>query len=287
MIPEPCILAAMRGAVLITLALASTAASAQNVGPTTPVAAFEAASVKRNASGETRIRFETPPGRLNAVNVPLRFLIRQAYRVPEARIIGGPSWLDTDRFDIVATAQSGASGDAVREMLRALLKERFGLALHMETREMAIYELKVARTDGTLGPNLRRSSTDCTGRTSSVVAGQVQCGILVSQGPGSASLRGGAATLENFVRLFGDFLDRPLIDSTGLAGRFDLELQFTAPRSATPGAAVPGGLAAAANPDDVATVFTAVREQLGLALESRRGPAEIWAIDAASIPSLD
>jgi len=268
------------------LALASTAASPQDVGPT-PSAAFEAASVKRNTSGDTRLRFETPPGRLTAINAPLRFLIRQAYRVPEARIVGGPSWLDTDRFDIVATAQSGTSGDAVREMLRALLNERFGLALHMETREMPIYELKVARPEGRLGPNLRRSSTDCTGRPSTIVAGQVQCGILVSQGPGSASLRGGAATLANFVRLFGDFLDRTLTDRTGLTGQFDLELQFAAPRSATPGAVGSGGLTAAANPDDVASVFTAVREQLGLMLESRRGQAEIWVVDAASTPSVD
>jgi uncharacterized protein (TIGR03435 family) len=281
------ILVVVRGAFLITLALASAAASFQSVGPPTPAATFEAASVKRNTSSDPRIRFETPPGRLNAINVPLRFLIRQAYRVPEARIIGGPSWLDTDRFDIVATAQSGASGDTVREMLRALLKERFGLALHMEPREMAIYELKVARTDGALGPNLRRSSTDCTGRASTVVAGQVQCGILVSQGPGSASLRGGGATLENFVRLFGDFLDRPLTNSTGLTGQFDLELQFTAPRSATPGAVVPGGLAAAANLDDLASVFTAVREQLGLTLENRRGQADVWVIDAVASPTRD
>ena len=65
-------------------------------------ARFEVASIKRNVSSDTRVRFETPPGRLNAVNVPLRFLIRQAYRVPEARILGGPGWLDSDRFDVLA-----------------------------------------------------------------------------------------------------------------------------------------------------------------------------------------
>src|ERR1041384_3367652 len=93
---------------------------------------FEVASIKRNVSEGVRVRFETPPGRLNAINAPLRFLIRQAYRVPEARIIGGPSWLDSDRFDVVATTTQRATGDAIREMLRALLKERFELALHTE-----------------------------------------------------------------------------------------------------------------------------------------------------------
>ena len=248
---------------------------------------FEVASIKRNLSGETRIRFETPPGRLTAINVPLRFVIRQAYRVPEARIIGGPAWLDSDRFDILATAAGGATGDVVREMLRALLKERFGLALHTETREMPMYVLKVARADGSHGPNLRPSTTDCTGRSSPVAAGRVLCGILVSQGPGSGSLRGGAATMENFVRLLGDFLDRPVTEETGLTGTFDFELQFTAPRSSIPGAAIPGALAPTANVDDVPTVFTAVQEQLGLKLEAQRGRADVWAVDAASPPSPD
>jgi uncharacterized protein (TIGR03435 family) len=249
-------------------------------------ARFEVASIRRNVSSDTRVRFETPPGRLNAVNVPLRFLIRQAYRVPEARILGGPGWLDSDRFDVLATAPNGANSDAIRGMLRALLKERFGLALHTEMLEMPIYVVRLARPDAKLGPNLRPSSTDCIGRPSAVVAGKVQCGILVSQGPGSASLRGGAATIENFVRLLGDFLERPLVDQSGLAGTFDLEVQFTASRSATPGGAVPGGLTTA-GPDDIPNVFTAMQEQLGLKLDAQTGVADVWVVDAATPPTVD
>jgi len=251
------------------------------------VAAFEAASIKRNISGETRLRFETPPGRLTAVNVPLRFVIRQAYRVPEARIIGGPAWVDTERFDILSTALTNANVDTVRAMLRTLLSERFGLVVHSEIREMPVYVLRLARTNATLGPHLRPSTTDCSGRGSTVVAGQVQCGIMVSQGPGSGSLRGGSATIDNFVRLLGDFLDRPLNDGTGLTGLFDLELQFTAERSSTPGAAVPGGVATASIPDDVPSVFTALREQMGLKLEAEKGRADVWVIDAVSRPTPD
>jgi uncharacterized protein (TIGR03435 family) len=119
------------------------------------------------------------------------------------------------------------------------------------------------------------------------VTGRVQCGILVSQGPGSGSLRGGGATMDAFVRLLGDFLDRPLNDGTGLTGSFDLELQFTAERSSTPGAPAPGGLAAAVGVDDVPSVFTAIREQMGLRLDAQNGPAELWVIDAVSQPTLD
>ena len=250
------------------------------------VATFETASVKRNLSGETRLRFETPPGRLTAVNVPVRFVLRQAYRVPEARIIGGPAWVDTERFDILATAPN-ATADATREMLRTLLRERFGLAAHPESRDMPVYVLRLVHADGTLGPHLRRSATECSGRGSTVVAGKVQCGILVSQGPGSGSLRGGAATIDNFARLLADFLDRPLNDSTELVGAFDFELQFTAERSSSPGAQVPGGLATASSPDDVPSVFTALREQMGLKLDAQRGRADVWVIDAVSPPTPD
>jgi len=279
-------LAACAALVLLTASRPVTRAFAQSP-PTTPGAVFDVASVKRNVSGDSRVRFETPPGRLNAINVPLRFAIRQAYRLPESRVLGGPGWLDTDRFDIVATTPAPATGDVMREMLRAFLKERFRLAIHVETREMPIYVLKLAQSDASLGPNLRRSTADCTGRPSSMVAGRVQCGILVSQGPANASLRGGGATLDNFVRLLGDFLDRPLEDRTGLTGTFDLELQFTADRSATPGGAVPGGLAAPGRPDDVPSVFTALQEQLGLKLDAERGRADVLVVDAAALPALD
>lgn len=272
--------------VVLLLALRIVSTSAVQ---TPEAASFEAATIRKNVSGETRTRFETPPGRLNAINVPLRFLIRQAYHVSEARVLGGPAWLDTDRFDVVATAPAAANTDAIRVMLRALLQSRFGLMAHLETREMPIYILKMARPDNTLGPDLRRSTTDCTGRPAAMAAGRVQCGILVSQGPGSGSLRGGAATIENFARLLGDFLDRPLNDETGLTGTFDLELQFTAPRSSAPGAPVPGGglTAAAGSPDDIPTVFTAIQEQLGLKLDAQRGRAEVWVVDAVTAPRLD
>jgi uncharacterized protein (TIGR03435 family) len=275
-----------RAALLVTLVSLVMAGHAQTPD-SAPVAAFDAASIKRNVSGETRVRFETPPGRLTAVNVPVRFMIRQAYRVAEARVIGGPAWIDTERFDILATAPAHANGDTTREMLRTLLRERFGLAVHTESREMPVYVLRLERTDTALGPHLRRSTTDCTGRGSSVVAGRVQCGIMVSQGPGSGSLRGGSATIDNFVRLLGDFLDRPLNDGTGLTGLFDLELQFTAERSSTPGAPVPGGLATASSPDEIPSVFTALREQMGLKLDAQRGRADVWVIDSISPPTLD
>jgi uncharacterized protein (TIGR03435 family) len=240
---------------------------------TAPSTSFEAASIRPNTSGETRVRFEMPPGRLNAVNVPIRFAIRQAYRVPEARVVGGPAWLDKERFDILATAPGVTGGDAIRERLRTLLKDRFGLAIRMETREMPVYALTVARKDGRLEKGLRVSSTDCTGKSSSMVGGRVECGILVSEGPGSASLRGGGTTIANIARFLGEFLDRPLNDHTGLTGVFDFELHFTTVLS--PGA------------NDIPDIFVAVPEQMGLKLDAREERAEVWIIDSISQPKLD
>lgn len=147
---------------------------------------------------------------------------------------------------------------------------------------MPIYSLELAESSGALGPNLRRSATDCSGQAARVESGRVRCGVLVSQGPGSASLRGGATTVTEFVRQLSDFLDRPVVDRTSLAGTFDLELQFTAIQSALPGASVPGGLTAGADVGEIPSVFTALREQLGLKLDARHGRVDVLVIDRVS-----
>ena len=146
---------------------------------------------------------------------------------------------------------------------------------------MPIYGLERARDNGVLGPNFRPSTDDCTGQTPRVVEGRPRCGVMVSQASTSASLRGGAA-FGDIVRLLGDFLDRPLVDRTGLSGAYDLELQFTADRGSLPGA-VPGGVSAAGG--DIPSVFTAVQEQLGLKLTPQSGTAAVLVIDRVSPPS--
>ena len=263
--------------------LLAVALFAQSASP-----AFEAASIKRNASKDTRNRFETAPGRVNAVNVPVLFVIRQAYRLPESRIVGGPAWIRTDRFDIVAKAPTGTTGwDSLFAMMRTLLADRFALVTHSDAREMPVYSLRRMRPDR-LGPGLRPSSSDCAGKPPRAVGGRVQCGIMVSQNAASGSLRGGGTPFSEFVARLADFLDRPLIDDTGLSGTpatFDLELQFTAERSVFPGAPVPGGLDAAPAGDEIPSVFTALREQMGLTLDARQGRAEVLVVDRVERPS--
>jgi uncharacterized protein (TIGR03435 family) len=249
--------------------------------------AFDVASIKKNPTGGARVSIETPPGRFQATNTPLRFLIRWSYRIAEPRILEGPDWIGVDQFDVTATAPAeGWAGERTRQMVRALLADRFGLVTHTETREMRIYTLTVAKP-GAFGPHMRPAAFDCSAPdTPSRMAadGKVACGLLVSQAAGSASLRGGGQTMTDFARSLGEYVDRPLVDRTGLTGRYDLELQFTADRSALVGAPPPGGLSATVD-SDIAPLPTALLEQLGLRLVSEQGRVEVLVVDRVSQPT--
>jgi uncharacterized protein (TIGR03435 family) len=229
-------------------------------------------------------------------------LVRSAYQVQEFQIVNGPDWIDSAKFDIVATEPQDVSRPAPgtpgpRElMLRALLEERFGLAVHKETRELPVFALVLARSDGRLGPELRRTTTDCTGNAGRgrstgppANAGPWQsnpCGTSV--GPGI--IIAGARTMAQVATAFsmltntGASLNRLVVDRTGLDGLFDLTLRFTPDN--VPGFG-PGGPPGGLPPIDPSgpSIFTAVQEQLGLKLDSQRGPVEVLVIDRVSMPT--
>ena len=234
--------------------------------------AFEVVSVRPNKSGPggAFIRRE-PGGAFAAGNVTVRDLLLYAYRVPRYRMVGGPDWMGGDRFDIqaragreFAAASGGVSED--RLMLRSLLADRFRLAAQYETREMPIYTLVLARSDGRLGPQLRRSSIDCA-------TAKPPCGG--SGGPGTMSGRGMA--ISAFPDALSGQVQRLVVDRTGLTGLWDLELTF----------APEGAPTAGATPDTRPSVFTALQEQLGLKLEPATGPVEVLVIDRVERPSPD
>src|SRR5712671_561347 len=162
--------------VVAAAALACAVLSAQAGRPT-----FEVASVKRNTSGPGPSGlFFQPGGRLQVTNRTLRTIISAAYGTPqplaEYQLIGGPKWLDTDRFDITAKAagdpQPGPSGPppSMFLMLQSLLEERFHLKMHRETQELPIFVLTLARGDGRLGPQMHASATDCAALRTSLLA---------------------------------------------------------------------------------------------------------------------
>jgi uncharacterized protein (TIGR03435 family) len=124
---------------------------------------FEVASVKPNTSGARASSTHTlPGGRVTATNVTVRQLILGAYGLRGLQLTGGPSWIDSDRFDIDARAPENTPPEQVFPLVRALLADRFKLVVHTETREQPIYALVLARADKKLGPQLKESTLDCT-----------------------------------------------------------------------------------------------------------------------------
>ena len=133
-----------------------------NAQDTGALPAFEVASVKPNKSGALSQGSRPQGDRFTGTNVPLRFLIQMAYSIETQRLIGGPDWINSERFDIVAKAEVPFSPpNQWQLMLRRLLADRFGFVVHTENREVATYALVLARRDDQLGPNLRRAATDC------------------------------------------------------------------------------------------------------------------------------
>jgi len=231
--------------------------------PRTPT--FEVASIKRNKSDEQPFGTIGQPGRVTFTNLALRDLIRRSYRLSEFQVLGGPSWINAERFDVLAKVNGNPSVNERWAMLRALLADRFKLKAHTETRNLPIYRLMRVRKDGKLGPHLTRSSKLCE-------EGQIlPCAVMgISR---SGELQARVDTIDDFIRRGLMFiLGVTVIDQTGLQGNFDIDLKWT-PESASDPAA------------DTPSIFTALREQLGLKLEPSKGPVEVLVIDSVEHPT--
>src|SRR4051812_23771372 len=155
----------VRAAAVVALLAGGAALAAQAPQEPPPGGwAFEVATIKPNNSGDGRVMMQMQPGQLRATNVTLRLLIRNAYQLQDSQITGGPGWISSDHFDLIAKMPDGfkkppapppAAGGPptpVQLMMRALLADRFKLATHNDTRDSPIYALVVARSDGKLGP---------------------------------------------------------------------------------------------------------------------------------------
>lgn len=251
---------------------------------------FEAASIKKNVSGSDNVSVRGQPGgRVSITNNPLRNIIRNAYRLQNFQIVGGPDWINMDRWDIVAKAEGDPPPERMIVMLQNLLADRFKLVVHREMRESPIYALVFARSDRRLGPQLHPSSTDCA----AIMAAARARGGAPPSPPGDGPLCGtritpghmmtSATTMADLARILSPTAGRSIVDRTGLTGNFDLELTWT-PDSPTGPAGADGARPAAENS---ASIFTAVQEQLGLKLEPQRGPVDTLVIESAERPVED
>jgi uncharacterized protein (TIGR03435 family) len=240
---------------------------------------FEVASVKINTSNDGIIVGQAQKGRYLARGFTLAELIRNAYRVQEFQVVGGPDWIHTERFDIEAT-YTDAPGVRVDVMLRALLAERFKLAVHNEMRDRPVFALALARADRRLGAELQTSTTDCA-----TAKGPDACGGTVA--PGFIRLRG--RTMAQFAESLsqltntGSSLNRLIVDRTGLEGRYNVTLRFTPDNIPPPS---PISLPGIPNIDpNGPSIFTALQEQLGLKLEASSGMVDVLVVDSAARPT--
>ena len=280
----------MSPAVLLILA-ASIVATAQSP-------AFEAASVKPNRSGSPQGRQQIGAGgRFTSTNLSLEVLIRFAYeRSPRSRglepfeVAGGPAWIRWDRFDVNATAGREVSLTELRSMLQSLLIDRFTLKAHYETRQGPVYRMTLSQREKP-GPQLRRAAGECSGVADplrGITPGQAEpCGyfgpsptVPIGSDKAYQAIRG--MTMEDLALRLYPYLGRRVIDATGLAGYFDGEFEFTAEIVMPP---PPPGLP---NPYDgrvLPSIFSVLPQQLGLRLQSERGPVEILVIEHAEQPT--
>lgn len=295
------------------------AQSATDSRPAEAKPEFEVASIKPSVlPGRGAIRLgmrggpgSADPGRVTYTLSTVRDLMADAYDVQRNQILGGPSWLDTERFDIVAKVPASATKQRVRGMLQSLLEERFKLALHRETRELPIYALVVS----TKGPKLRDAPvTDpsaqpfsggtglagmklgrdgCPEARDRSAAGPVNSVVMTPHGECMIS---NGQTMDGLAMQLSNRFDRPVIDQTGLTGRYDLRLRYDPAsmpggrgglgmtKSAGDGLESGPGSGDSANrggPDTEAapSIFNALQEQLGLKLEAKKGPVAVLVID--------
>jgi uncharacterized protein (TIGR03435 family) len=244
---------------------------------------FDVISIRPNTSGLTTVIVgPIMLGRFTASNITVDHLIRLAYDVQEYQIVGAPSWTKSAAFDIAAKAD-GMDKATYREMqplLQSLLADRFRLTLHHETRDLPLYELVAAKG----GPKL-------------VPAKEGSCSAFDPKNPpppqpGGALPRicGASWVRKNSLQIVGSsmpglasnlagLLGRPVVDKTGLTGKFDIDLEFAADD-----AIAIGGTASSAADASRPSIFTALQEQLGLKLESSKGPDEVMVIDHVEQP---
>jgi uncharacterized protein (TIGR03435 family) len=236
--------------------------------------AFEVASIRLNTSGAGGGGGGARPGgRYTFKNTSVWSLIGIAFGLPSNRIIGGPDWTLMARFDINAIGKDQPTPEEFSQLLMALLRDRFKLEAHRETRDLPVYSLVQARPGGTLGPGLRRSAVNCQdpearkkAYASAPPGGRLICGLTDSGG----TFTGGGIEISTLLTILTGASGRPVLDRTGLTGGFDVDLKWSQTLQ---------------DAADAVSIFTAVQEQLGLKLESATAPLEVAVVDRLERPS--
>jgi bla regulator protein BlaR1 len=271
---------------------------ADDTAANAPPYVFEVASIKPDKSGGATgfgLRYQSGSN-FTATGVTLQFLIEVAYRIESNQLIGGPAWINSDRFDIEAKPDDAVAEQlqklnrddrnlATGKMIQALLADRFKLAMHHEIRELPEYVLVIAKN----GPKIHEAAPGDTYASGLKLRDGTPGGPgLVQMSPGHVAAQ--ATTMDFFMHVLEEQLGATVVDKTGLAGKYDITLDWT-PDTSQPsvaGGASPGPQGPGAPPSPDASgpsIFTAIEEQLGLKLESQKGPVDVLVIDHVEPPS--
>ena len=302
-----------RTVIAFGLSLASMVAPAPPAAAQTP--GFDVASVKPSNPNPTGPLGGVPMvlpalGRLTAQNVTLRILVMAAYQKQPFEITGGPPWQNANKFDITATTENRtATTDQLLGMLQTLLAERFKLKVHTETREVPIYALVLARDDRKFGQKLKLSTADCPdfkaqrqeqlealakGGLAALAAAQPKpgenrpCAVASApSGPGLIGVKATGQTMALLATVLTQLTGRPVVDKTGLDGLYDFELTIDIQTLLRLQAELGINVPTPPNLPEGPSLMTQLQEDLGLKLDSQRGPSEVLVIDSAEMPMPD
>jgi uncharacterized protein (TIGR03435 family) len=258
------------GTGILLLAAATTGVAAQAQAQPK----FEVSTVKPNSANDHRVMLRgSPGGRFEATGVSLKLLITEAYDVRDFQISGGPPWIATERWDIVAKAEGITDRippDQLKPMLAGLIEDRFQIKSHRETKELPIYVLVIGKTGSKLQAN----------------AGEPGPGMYMGRG----HFKGTKIPISMLAQQLSQQVGRTVVDKTGLKGDFDFTLDWT-PEIGQGGSLFgpPPGPSGPEGPPpgdpNGPSIFTAVQEQLGLKLESDKGPVDILVLDKVERPT--
>jgi uncharacterized protein (TIGR03435 family) len=224
--------------------------------------AFEAAAIKPSNQPPGHSSMHTRTGMMTCSNVSLRQLIRDAYRVNDNQIDGGPKWMDADRFDINARAAGPAEGKVIVTMLQNLLADRFQLRFHKETRPLPGYALVITKGGMKIKPVEAGETNSNTNSNNRHVVHNME-----------------HVSMAAFAEVLSRQLHAPVSDETGANGVYSFTLEYMLEEMSA--------AASRSDAQDDVTVFTALQEKLGLKLEARKVPTEIFIIDSAEKPIVD
>jgi uncharacterized protein (TIGR03435 family) len=261
---------------------------------------FEVATIKVNKSGELRQFIQRQPGgRVTVTNMPVRALVTFAYQLAQFQLVGGPSWMTTDRFDMIAKLEGnpefgppGSGPDPIMRAMQKLLADRFQLKVHRESRDMDIYALIMAKPGGSPSAGLKKSDIDCAEMARArrgqppqgpppipTGGGPIPCSIMGSPG----MIRFGGFPISQITTMLGGMTGRMVVDRTGLTGNWEFVLTFAAEQRGQP----PPGVDLPPVDPGAPSIFTALQEQLGLKLEATKGPVDVTVIDGIEHPTED